>query len=275
MKPLLYLLSMLLSYQLYAQSFQGEATYVTKRNFSINLDGAQMSEQRKKMIAERMKQFGESTHTLIFSPQESIFKREESLDPQTPGRGGMRFRMMGAGGGALHVDLVKQQYTQQQELMGKFFLIQDSLERPQWKMSQESKQIGQYNCLKATYTRTQRSRVFQPGKRPEPGEEPEFEEEEIEVVAWYTPQIPVSTGPNRMTGLPGLILEVNDGSATTLCTQVVLNSKDKKTIEVPKKGKVVDQETFEKIQEERIQEMRERYQNNSGRGRSERIIIRG
>ncbi len=32
---------------------------------------------------------------------------------------------------------------------------------------------------------------------------------QIEVVAWYTPQIPVSNGPGEYWGLPGLILEIN------------------------------------------------------------------
>jgi GLPGLI family protein len=43
------------------------------------------------------------------------------------------------------------------------------------------------------------------------------------VTAWYTPEIPVNQGPDKYWGLPGLILEVNDGK-TVLCSKVVLNS---------------------------------------------------
>ncbi len=33
---------------------------------------------------------------------------------------------------------------------------------------------------------------------------------DVEVVAWFTPEIPVSSGPSWYQGLPGLILEVSD-----------------------------------------------------------------
>ena len=36
--------------------------------------------------------------------------------------------------------------------------------------------------------------------------------EEETITAWYTLDIPVNNGPSRYHGLPGLILEVNDGS---------------------------------------------------------------
>lgn len=277
MKYFLQLLCLAFVIPLHAQDFQGEATYVTKRNFSVNLDEAQMSEQQKKMIRERMKQFSESTHKLTFNRTSSIYQSEASLSPQTPGgRGGMRFRMMGAGGsGKLHVDIARQQYTRQVELMGKFFLIQDSIERPKWQMTQETKKIGNYNCFKATYTQTVRRPMFRPGQRARRGEAPPMEEEEVEVVAWYTPQIPVSMGPEQWTGLPGLILELSDGNATTLCTQVVMNPKEKKAIEAPKKGKVVNQKDFEEIQQKQMEEMRERFRNNSGRAQGQRIFISG
>lgn len=274
----LFLVAFTFSTSVSAQDFQGEATYVTKRKFSFDLSGTQLSEERKKMIQERMNQFSESTHKLTFNRTASVYQAEQSLAPQgmSGARGGMRMQMMGSfDSGKLYVDLAAQQYTQETELMGKFFLIRDSLDRPQWKMTQETKTIGQYTCYKATYTQTVRRPAFLAGKRPKPSEEPPVEEIEMEIVAWYTPQIPVSMGPDQLTGLPGLILEVNDGNSTTLCTQVVINPEEKKEIKAPKKGKLVDQKTFEKIQEERMKEMRERFRGGPGGGRGERIIIRG
>ena len=38
------------------------------------------------------------------------------------------------------------------EMMGKEFLIQDTLPNLKWKLSQETKQIGDYLCFKATTT---------------------------------------------------------------------------------------------------------------------------
>jgi len=68
---------------------------------------------------------------------------------------------------------------------------------------------------------------------------------EITITAWYTPEIPVNQGPEGYWGLPGLILEVNDGKTTILCSKVVLNSKDKVEIKAPTKGKVVTQKDYD------------------------------
>jgi GLPGLI family protein len=62
------------------------------------------------------------------------------------------------------------------------------------------------------------------------------------VTAWYTPEIPVNQGPDKYWGLPGLILEVNDGKTVILCSKVVLNSKTKAEIKAPTKGKEISKE---------------------------------
>src|SRR5690606_30717868 len=110
------------------------------------------------------------------------------------------------------------------------------------------------------------------------GEDEEAAVEEIQTVtAWYTPQIPVSNGPSTYWGLPGLILEVNDGSETLLCTKIVLNNKEAIKIDEPKKGKKVSQEEYDKIVKEKTDEMKERYQNSGrkGDGNSFQIKIGG
>ena len=56
----------------------------------------------------------------------------------------------------------------------------------------------------------------------------------VNIEAWFTPQIPVATGPAKHSGLPGLILEVSDERTTMLCTKIVMNPKDKLKIKMPK-----------------------------------------
>jgi GLPGLI family protein len=56
-----------------------------------------------------------------------------------------------------------------------------------WKLTNETKSIGSFNCTKAT--------IRFRGKN---------------YIAWFTNQIPVSYGPWKFKGLPGLILEVYD-----------------------------------------------------------------
>ena len=62
---------------------------------------------------------------------------------------------------------------------------------------------------------------------------PELEMSDI--VAWYSPQIPISQGPLEYWGLPGLILEVNVGNTTILCSKIVMNPDEKSKIKAPEK----------------------------------------
>jgi len=62
-----------------------------------------------------------------------------------------------------------------------------------------------------------------------------------------------------------LILEVNNGKSTILCSKVVMNNKEKKEITAPTKGKVVSQSEYDEIVVNKMQEMRDMYQ-GQGRG---------
>lgn len=88
---------------------------------------------------------------------------------------------------------------------------------------------------------------------------------EVEVTAWYTPEIPISQGPGEYWGLPGLILEVSSDKTTIVCSKIVINPKEKAAIEAPDKGKVVTQEEYNKILKDKMDEMRERWGGGSGR----------
>ena len=67
------------------------------------------------------------------------------------------------------------------------YLIKEKDTRPVWVITTEKKKIGEYVCTKATT---------------------EFRGRKYS--AWFTADIPVNTGPWKLCGLPGLILEAND-----------------------------------------------------------------
>ena len=89
----------------------------------------------------------------------------------------------------------------------------------------------------------------------------------MNIAAWYTPEIPVSQGPDNYWGLPGLILEVNDGTTTILCTKVVLNPENDVKIKVPSKGKEVSRKELAEIREKKSEEMMKNFK-NGGKGNS-------
>ena len=64
---------------IYAQDFQGKATYISKSKMELGRWGARMSEAQKKQIAARLKNRLEKEFVLVFNKQESVFTEEEQL----------------------------------------------------------------------------------------------------------------------------------------------------------------------------------------------------
>lgn len=273
-----------------AQEFQGKATYQTKTTLDIDFASSGIPADRIKMIKERMKSRLERTYELNFNKTASIYKEEAKLDQGTPGRGGMRFMMIGGGvSGDHYKNTQTKTAAKENEFSGKNFLIKDSLVNYEWKMEQETKMIGEHLCFKATTVveRPMRREIQFGRGRPNMSEEERKEQEKkdkerentmelITVTAWYTLDIPVSHGPGDYWGLPGLILEISDDNTQILCTKIVMNPKEKAELKEPTKGKVVTQEEYDKIIEEKTNEMRERMRNERQKSGPDRHIrIRG
>ena len=271
---------------LQAQEFQGMAVYESKTStsdFKTRMEGNKnMTPDMQKMIEERMKKMFEKTFILNFDKSASIYKEEEKLEAPGQGGGGMRMMMSMTGGGGTYYKNVKEKsYTVDKEFMGKEFLVKDSLPNLQWKMEGETRVIGGYNCFKATAVRPASKtdfRNFRPKKDDAATTKPAdaakktsiLDEldmpKETVITAWYTPEIPVSQGPENYWGLPGLILEVNDGKTVILCSKVVLNPKIKTEIKASTKGKVTSQKEFDETVLKKMEEFREMNQGRGGNG---------
>jgi len=238
-----------------------------------------MTEQRKKQIMERMKNFLEKEYTLTFNKNESFYKEEEQL--ATPGQGGGRGgRFGGFSQGGIYSNRETNEYARENNMVGKTFLVKDTLNNLDWELVKESKTIGQYPVFKAVATRPIEKNIFERFRPRRGGDEAkkdstatdgtqviEVEEPKTETItAWYTPMIPASHGPDEFGGLPGLILELSTNNTTMLCTKVVLNPKDPIVIETPEKGKEMNREEYEALVEEKAKEMQERFGGGNRRG---------
>lgn len=266
----------------FAQDFQGKAIYFSKTSMDLdNFGRGDLTEEQKKRISERMKGMFEKTYVLTFNQAESTYKEEERLE--TPGKSrGFGMMMGNFTGGAQYKNVKDLQVLQEQEFFGKQFLINDKLEQLEWKLEGESKQIGQYVCMKATAIKKVDDMDFLKMRRKPAKEENSetekdstktkdpFEEvevpKEIEVVAWYTPQIPVNQGPGEYWGLPGLILEINEDRTTILCSKIVINPENKEELKIPSKGKEVTRQEYNDIMMKKMEEMREMYGGRRGKG---------
>lgn len=253
-----------------AQNFQGKATYhsASKMNFSFSRGEAneQVSEEIKKQLSKQM----QKEYTLLFNVKESTWQEAESLDggkPATASAGGTSFVSISTGSnGILYKNTAEGKYEQEKSVFGKPFLVKDKLKPFEWQLTGESKKIGNYNCQQAVYERVTTRRAFRmvTGDVDEEEESVEEVQDTVKVTAWFTPEIPVSHGPEDYWGLPGLILEVNNGTTTLVCSQVVLNPEDGIELKMPAKGKVVSRDEYVKIQEAKAEEMMKKYRNGGG-----------
>lgn len=266
------------------KEFQGLAVYESKTSTSDmnkRMDGNKdISPEMRKMIEERMKGMFEKTFVLNFDRSASIYKEEEKLD--APGSGGgmrMMSSMMG-GGGTYYKNVKDKTYSVDKEFMGKEFLIKDALPQLEWKMESETKQVGGYTCYKATAMKPVEGSDFRNMRAKDEDKKDEKKEEkkeqstnfmegfempkEVLITAWYTPEIPINQGPEGYWGLPGLILEVNDGKTIILCSKVVMNAKEKAEIKAPKVGKEVTQKEYDEIVTAKMKEMQDMRRSGNG-----------
>lgn len=89
------------------------------------------------------------------------------------------------------------------EILGKVYLVEDSIVPVKWKILNEIKEVAGYICMKAETRDTIKNQTIH---------------------AWFTDAISVRGGPEYLGGLPGMILElnINDGAVVITATKVDL-----------------------------------------------------
>ena len=252
-----------ISLGMYGQEFQGKAYYISKSTMELGSFGARMSEAQKKQIQERLKNRLEKTYILTFNKEESLFKESEKLDAISGATDtwGKNFTP-----GEQYKNVKTNNLLQNQEFYGKQFLVKDELLSIDWKMSTETKQIGKYICFKATASIPSSELSWYDFSWGNLRENDNKEEIKMtEVVAWYSPQIPISQGPLEYWGLPGLILEVNVGNTTMLCSKIIMIPEEKTKIKAPNKGKVITKKDYQTTIAGKMKEMRDNRGRPSGR----------
>jgi len=269
----------LLASLMQAQNFQGEAIYQSKRFFEEGTFKISMGDTNpafEKELQESMKKAFEKTYELHFNMQEDLYSEQEKLEaPQQMGGSVMSFSF---GSEKSYRNRKNKTIIEEEEFFSMEFIVTDSLTTFQWTMMPDTKRIGQYTCYKAVVT-------IPVSKEAQADYEKRLAEQEKNntqlltlkapkdrlIEAWYTPEIPVNSGPAEYWGLPGLIMEVHDGDLVLLCTKVTINPKDAKKITAPKKGKKVTKEEYKKIVDKKLESMKD----GNGNLRIETIMIGG
>lgn len=222
---------------------QGEIHYTTK----INMHAELPDDENGRMIKQMIPEFQEMKSILLFTPTESIYagkpgkEADETIEEED---GNVQIKLeMSAPDEKIYTDIQNGIVVEQRDLMGKIFLVKDTLKKSDWRVKDEQKMVSGILCQKA-----------------------ELIHEEDTVVAWFTSQIPVSTGPSGFGGLPGLIVHVsmNGGNFQITATNIINRVIGPKEIKPPTKGKSITDKAFQELEQEKMKEMQEQYGGEGG-----------
>lgn len=235
MKKILLLLGVLAcvlaAHVVFAQINEGVITYEVKINMHRRLPPER--EGMKNSIPE----FNIHKDQLIFNGSESLYKPiEEEEDEEFNDEGGavrMRFRRPKT---EQYFDQASGRSIAQQDIMGKKYLVEDSIRILPWRFGSEEKTVQGYTCKQATYY---------------------HEERKQNVVAWYAEKLKPFLGPEGYNSLPGtvLLVDINDGERIITAQKIEARPLKKNELKAPTEGKRVTAQEFQKIMEEQRQRM--------------------
>ena len=184
----------------FSQNKEGQITYIESLDMTekieemnegmdslkkSNPERAAMMGGRTKYIEEFMKSF-ERTETVLYSKNNETIYKEKSAE-LTEGEVNQEANYMMAfkpKADIIYYNKKENKNYIQKDFMGSEFLVKQPLIDYKWKIVMEQKMIKGYPCMKAQ------------------------KEDSLYVVeAWFSSQIPVSSGPKGLYGLPGMILD--------------------------------------------------------------------
>jgi len=209
----------------------GKIRYEEKMKLEIKLEG-QSAQYADMLPKERTEQ-----KILYFSPDASLYQRDREKQKnevvEQEAAGAMVHFQVYQSDDKVYRDLKENKKLEQREFMTRMFLIESDAGMADWKLTGEQKVILNYPCQEALR-----------------------EEDGKKIRAWFTPAIPVSSGPQNFGSLPGMILsvDIDNGDRTITASSVELSPVDQDLLVKPKDGKKVTEEQYRKIVDKKLKE---------------------
>ncbi len=245
----------------YGQQKQGKVLYECTVQMQMRMQGMGAGPEAEQMLPR--------THTtkleVLFANDRSLRRAAEEDSPEEfqEAQGGIHIRTMMAGDNDLtYVNLATGQMVEQREFGTKNYIIADSIQKLNWKLTGQTKTILNYPCQQAVSQQIgKRSRTsMEDGKM-----KTEQVADTANISVWFTLAIPVPAGPEYQGQLPGLILaiDINDGRTVYKAIEIS-GDVELSAVKAPSKGKKVTAEEFASERDKTIAEMQ---RNSGGRGR--------
>lgn len=169
---------LLLSVSAKAQyTLMGKITYERKVNLYKLWEGDEWMERFK----DKAPQFMSNYFELSFTPASAWYKPGKETEAPK-----MSWGLPPGAENEVYTDFTSRQVFANKQIYEEKFLIQDSMQQLQWRITNEIRTIADFKCRKAV------TKIC----------------DSVYVIAFYTDDIPVSGGPEQFGGLPGMILQL-------------------------------------------------------------------
>ena len=213
---------------------EGSIRYLVTHNWSKKMEAlSYMSKQRKERIAYM---WGNRSEWLVytelhFTPTKTMYiDSEERAEPDDSGYSWRKEAFF------VQRDFAQNTVYDALTAQSKTYLVQDSIKCQDWKILNDMKEVAGHLCMNASW---------------------EDSIKQQKIIVWFALDIPHSGGPERLCGLPGLILEADYNNGAMLISANRIEAKTlTKELDLPKKtkGKKVDEAAYQIALKKVIQE---------------------
>lgn len=208
----------------FAQQFVDKA--VIEFEVNTNLKKAMGNNSWEEQMKEEFSDLKTSFYLFTFSDNKSVFK----FDRWSPKTRIPNYIKQKDEENSWYFDFNSGLFNMQKNIIGTDFVVNDSIPRIDWKITNENREIAGYNCRKAV------GKIFG----------------DVYVFAFYTDEITISGGPVSISGLPGMILGLTIPRLYTsyVATKVDLTVQDTKIIKPAEAKKTYDMKGLKSLLEE-------------------------
>ncbi len=227
MKKIIILFFIFLATSSFAQQMEGVVTYERVYHWSqiySRLDYLSQEEKDRIKLTWGNDDEDKTKMKLVFSPTKSRYTYESEQASTDDGRYSWRQREF-----QIFRDFEQEKKTELIEMLGKTYIIEDSLQAPRWKILNQIKDVNGHVCMLAVTEDTIKKQ---------------------KVAAWFAHDLPVPAGPEQYFGLPGMIMELDLNEGDVVITAIKVDLKPVgEELALPKKlkGKKLNEKAYKEL----------------------------
>ena len=234
-----------------AQMKEGKVLYERTIQLQFRGNMAPPPEVANNMPRERKDKF-----ELSFANNQSLWESIPDMDEnnEQSESGNRMFMRFGGADDLTYYNFTTGKKISQQGLSSKNYIVEDTIQKLNWKLTGETKNILGHTVQRATAERYSQRGIM----TMENGQmKREMVPDTSVINAWIAMDIPVPAGPDFQGQLPGLILELDMNNGRVVYKALEISPKvNASAIKEPKGGKHITAAEFAKEREREMEEMR-------------------